>query len=152
GEITGWGESVAMISPLYSSEYVAAGIDVTRRWSAPSLFDVDDLSAETVSWHSRHVIGHPMAKSASEMAVIEAQSSLGVNSPQWRDWAQKAQEWQDADKEGEAPEAVSERVVTREDLKQGETWSTSSFLAGTSDARVEVSFDGKAPKCVARSP
>ena len=28
GEITGWGESVAMISPLYSSEYVAAGIDV----------------------------------------------------------------------------------------------------------------------------
>jgi hypothetical protein len=25
---------------------------------------------------------------------------LGVNSPEWRDWAQKAQEWQDADKEG----------------------------------------------------
>ena len=71
---------------------------------------------------------------------------LGVNSPQWRDWAQKAQEWQDADKAGEAPEAVSERVVTRDDLKEGETWLTSSFLAGTSDARVEVSFDGKAPK------
>lgn len=71
---------------------------------------------------------------------------LGVNSPEWRDWAQKAQDWQDADKAGEAPEAVSERVVTRDDLKQGETWLTSSFLAGTSDARVEVSFDGKAPK------
>lgn len=71
---------------------------------------------------------------------------LGVNSPQWRDWAQKAQEWQDADKEGEAPEAVSERVVTRDDLKQGDSWLTSSFLAGTSDARVEVSFDGKAPR------
>jgi hypothetical protein len=36
--------------------------------------------------------------------------------------------------------------VTREDLKQGETWLTSSFLAGTSDARVEVSFDGTSPK------
>ncbi|WP_167200049.1 o-succinylbenzoate synthase [Brevibacterium pigmentatum] len=76
GEITGWGESVAMISPLYSSEYVAAGIDVTRRWLAPLLFDVDDLSAETVSWHLRHVIGHPMAKSALEMAVIEAQLKM----------------------------------------------------------------------------
>ncbi|MGO2859836.1 MAG: calcineurin-like phosphoesterase C-terminal domain-containing protein [Brevibacterium sp.] len=70
---------------------------------------------------------------------------LGVNSPEWRDWAQKAQDWQDADKKGEAPEAISEKVVTRDDLKQGDTWLTSSFLAGTSDARVEVSFDGKSP-------
>ncbi|NJE67638.1 o-succinylbenzoate synthase [Brevibacterium sp. LS14] len=76
GEITGWGESVAMISPLYSSEYVAAGIDVTRRWLAPILFAVDDLTAETVGWHLRHVIGHPMAKSALEMAVIDAQLQL----------------------------------------------------------------------------
>ncbi|MCM1011074.1 MULTISPECIES: o-succinylbenzoate synthase [unclassified Brevibacterium] len=76
GEITGWGESVAMISPLYSSEYVAAGIDVTRRWLAPILFAVDDLTAETVGWHLRHVVGHPMAKSALEMAVIDAQLQL----------------------------------------------------------------------------
>ena len=80
GEITGWGESVAMISPLYSSEYVASGIDVTKRWLAPILFDVDDLTAETVSWHLRHVIGHPMAKSALEMAVIEAQLKLNDQS------------------------------------------------------------------------
>lgn len=70
---------------------------------------------------------------------------LGVNSPEWRDWAQKAQDWQDAKKAGDAPEAISERVVTRGDLKQGDTWLTSSFLAGTSDADVEVSFDGKSP-------
>ncbi|MDN5807423.1 MAG: calcineurin-like phosphoesterase family protein [Brevibacterium sp.] len=69
---------------------------------------------------------------------------LGVNSPEWREWAQEAQDWQDADKAGTEPEAISERVVTRDDLKQGETWLTSSFLAGTSDARVEMSFDGKA--------
>ena len=84
GEITGWGESVAMISPLYSSEYVAAGIDVTRRWLAPLLFDVEDLTAETVSWHLRHVIGHPMAKSALEMAVIEAQ--LKLNDQSFKDY------------------------------------------------------------------
>lgn len=76
GRITGWGESVAMISPLYSSEYVAAGIDVTRRWLAPILFGVEDLTAETVGWHLRHVIGHPMAKSGLEMAVIDAQLQL----------------------------------------------------------------------------
>ena len=68
---------------------------------------------------------------------------LGVNSPEWREWAQESKDWQDADKAGDAPEAISERVVTRDDLKQGDSWLTSSFLAGTSDARVEVSFDGK---------
>ncbi|WP_309131663.1 calcineurin-like phosphoesterase family protein [Brevibacterium sp.] len=70
---------------------------------------------------------------------------LGVNSPAWRDWAQSAQEWQDEGKQGDAPVAVSEKVVTRSDLKSGDTWLTSSFLAGSSDARVEVSFDGKPP-------
>ncbi|WP_453985298.1 o-succinylbenzoate synthase [Brevibacterium casei] len=80
GRITGWGESVAMISPLYSSEYVAAGIDVTRRWLAPILFGVEDLTAETVGWHLRHVIGHPMAKSALEMAVIDAQLQVSGQS------------------------------------------------------------------------
>lgn len=84
GEITGWGESVAMISPLYSSEYVASGIDVTKRWLAPILFGIDDLTAETVSWHLRHVIGHPMAKSAIEMAVIEAQ--LKLNDQSFKDY------------------------------------------------------------------
>ncbi len=80
GRITGWGESVAMISPLYSSEYVAAGIDVTRRWLAPILFGVEDLTAETVGWHLRHVVGHPMAKSALEMAVIDAQLQVSGQS------------------------------------------------------------------------
>ncbi|RAC91324.1 o-succinylbenzoate synthase, partial [Burkholderia multivorans] len=58
------------------SEYVAAGIDVTRRWLAPILFGVDDLPAETVGWHLRHVVSHPMATSALEMAVSDAQLQL----------------------------------------------------------------------------
>lgn len=73
GPITGWGENVAMHSPLYSSEYTDGCIEVTRGWLAPILFDVDDLTAETVSWHLRHIIGHPMAKASLEMAVLDAQ-------------------------------------------------------------------------------
>ncbi|MCM1012122.1 calcineurin-like phosphoesterase C-terminal domain-containing protein [Brevibacterium sp. XM4083] len=70
---------------------------------------------------------------------------LGVNSPSWRAWAQEAQEAQDAETTDEAPAPFSEKVVTRSDLRAGETWLTSSFLAGSSDARVEVSIDGAAP-------
>lgn len=73
GPITGWGESVAMIAPLYSEEYLDAGIAVTRDWLAPRLFEVENLTAETVGHHLRHIIGQPMAKSALEMAVLEAQ-------------------------------------------------------------------------------
>ncbi|MBD8019749.1 o-succinylbenzoate synthase [Brevibacterium gallinarum] len=84
GEVTGWGESVAMVGPLYSDEYTAGGIAVTRDWLAPALFNVEHLTAETVGWHLRHIIGHPMAKSALEMAVIEAQ--LKVQNLSFKDY------------------------------------------------------------------
>ena len=84
GVVTGWGESVAMVAPLYSSEFIDGGIMVTRDWLAPILFDVENLTAETVGWHLRHVIGHPMAKSALEMAVIDAQ--LQVAGLSFRDY------------------------------------------------------------------
>ena len=71
--VTGWGENVAMTDPLYSAEYVDGCAEVIRRWLAPALFAVDDLVAETVSHHLRHVVGHPMAKSSVEMAVLDAQ-------------------------------------------------------------------------------
>ena len=73
GPVTGWGESVAMAAPLYSEEFLDGGITVTQKWLAPALFQVEDLTAETVGWHLRHIIGNPMAKSAVEMAVLEAQ-------------------------------------------------------------------------------
>ncbi|GAA2006644.1 o-succinylbenzoate synthase [Brevibacterium samyangense] len=76
GPVTGWGESVAMVAPLYSAEYMDQGIDLTRRFLAPLLFEVEDLTAETVGWHLRHIIGNPMAKHALEMAVIEAQLKM----------------------------------------------------------------------------
>ncbi len=71
--VTGWGENVAMEDPLYSAEYVDGCAEVIRRWLAPILFSVDNLTAETVSHHLRHVVGHPMAKSCLEMAVLDAQ-------------------------------------------------------------------------------
>lgn len=71
--VTGWGENVAMNDPLYSAEYVDGCAEVIRRWLAPTLFAVDDLTAETVSHHLRHVVGHPMAKACLEMAALDAQ-------------------------------------------------------------------------------
>lgn len=73
GSVTGWGECVAMEEPLYSAEYVDGCAEVIRRWLVPTLTPVDDLTAETVAHRLRHVVGHPMAKAAVEMAVLDAQ-------------------------------------------------------------------------------
>jgi O-succinylbenzoate synthase len=82
GPVTGWGECVAMEDPLYSSEYVDGCAQVITRWLVPALTsgtgtegsaDGGDLVAETVAHRLRHVIGHPMAKAAVEMAVLDAQ-------------------------------------------------------------------------------
>lgn len=72
GEVTGWGECVAMSEPLYSSEFLSGAVEVTRRWLAPMLFAIDELTAETVAHHFRAIVGHPMAKAAVEMAVLDA--------------------------------------------------------------------------------
>lgn len=70
--VTGWGENVAMPDPLYSSEYVDGCAEVIRRWLGPALFAVEELTAETVAHHLRHIVGHPMAKACLEMAVLDA--------------------------------------------------------------------------------
>lgn len=73
GSVTGWGESVAMEAPLYSAEYLDGAAEVTKRWIAPLLFGVADLRAESLADHLKHLVGHPMAKAAIEMAVLDAQ-------------------------------------------------------------------------------
>ena len=73
GAVTGWGECVAMEEPLYSAEYVDGCAEVIRRWLVPALTGVEGLVAESVAHHLRHVVGHPMAKAAVEMAVLDAQ-------------------------------------------------------------------------------
>lgn len=73
GQVTGWGECVAMEQPIYSAEYADGAHAVIERWLAPALFAADDLSAETTAEMLHRIVGHPMAKAALEMAVLDAQ-------------------------------------------------------------------------------
>ncbi len=69
----GWGECVAMTEPLYSSEYVEGAHAVIRDHLLPRLRAVTAApAAEDVAPALRAVKGHPMAKAAVEMAVLDA--------------------------------------------------------------------------------
>lgn len=75
-EMTGWGECVAMADPLYSPEYLEGARDVLTRYLIPALVHYDGvvpLTAEIVGHVLRPFIGHPMAKAALEMSVLDAQ-------------------------------------------------------------------------------
>jgi hypothetical protein len=69
------------------------------------------------------------------------QQLIGLNSPSWREWAQGAREWQDNDKQGDAPAEVNPLRVSTDDLKGGKTFLTSSFFGGSTEAEVKVAFD-----------
>ena len=69
----GWGECVAMSEPLYSSEYLAAAEDVIKSHLLPRLFAQREVTANSVAETLRPVRGHPMAKGAVEMAVLDAE-------------------------------------------------------------------------------
>jgi len=74
----GWGECVAMTEPLYSSEYVDAAHAVIRAHLLPRLSGLVDVSAHQVGPALAAVKGHPMAKAALEMAILDAElSALG---------------------------------------------------------------------------
>src|SRR5258708_39967022 len=69
----GWGECVALADPGYSSEYVEACQHVLREHMLPRLLGRDLPSAAAVAELLRPVIGHRMARSAIEMAVLDAE-------------------------------------------------------------------------------
>ncbi|GIG61879.1 o-succinylbenzoate synthase [Longispora fulva] len=69
----GWGECVAMTAPLYSPEHVDGAAEVIRRFLLPVLYALPDLDAHAVGPAFAPVKGHPMAKAAVEMAVLDAQ-------------------------------------------------------------------------------
>ena len=71
----GWGECVAMTEPLYSSEYVDGAQAVIRDHLLPRLGSSSDVSAQGVAAALAAVKGHPMAKAAIEMAVLDAELS-----------------------------------------------------------------------------
>ena len=69
----GWGECVALAEPVYSSEYVDGAADVIRRHLLPRLFALSDPAARFVGPALADVKGHPMAKAALEMALLDAE-------------------------------------------------------------------------------
>ncbi|NRQ38285.1 o-succinylbenzoate synthase [Nonomuraea sp. NN258] len=72
-EAEGWGECVAMESPMYSDEYTDGAAEVLRRFLVPMLAAVPDLDANRVAPALSGVKGHRMAKAALETAVLDAE-------------------------------------------------------------------------------
>ena len=68
----GWGECVAAPDPLYSHEFNDAVMLVWREHLIPRLID-RDLTAEEVPGLLKPVRGHPMARGALELALLDAQ-------------------------------------------------------------------------------
>lgn len=76
-EVIGWGECVALADPLYSPEYTEGARQMMIRYLLPTLFSYQArhgaVTAETLSHSMQAIVGHQMAKSALEMAVLDAQ-------------------------------------------------------------------------------
>ncbi len=82
--ITGWGECVALAEPTYSPEYVEGAQHVIERHLLPTVLVDGPIEAADVGARLAHVHGHPMAKGAIEMAVLDAQ--LRVAGRSFADW------------------------------------------------------------------
>ncbi len=72
----GWGECVALADPGYSPEFVDGAQLVTERHLVPALRRAGRLDAGGVAPALAKIHGHPMAKAALEMAVLDAQLRL----------------------------------------------------------------------------
>jgi O-succinylbenzoate synthase len=71
-ESEGWGECAALPEPTYTAEYVDGAHHVIREHLAPRLLALDDPGPVSVAPALAALRGHPMAKAALEMAVIDA--------------------------------------------------------------------------------
>ncbi|MDQ6839978.1 MAG: o-succinylbenzoate synthase [Actinomycetota bacterium] len=73
--VVGWGECVAQPDPTYSSEYVDGALDVLHRHLVPRLLAAGATGSVDVGAVDRAlapVKGHPMAKAALTVAVLDA--------------------------------------------------------------------------------
>jgi O-succinylbenzoate synthase len=80
GTVEGWGECVAGSEPSYSSEYVDGCQHVIIHHLLPRLFAVGPIDAAAVAPALSKFHGHPMAKAALEMAILDAQLRAGGRS------------------------------------------------------------------------
>ncbi|WP_439383745.1 o-succinylbenzoate synthase [Amycolatopsis lexingtonensis] len=69
----GWGECAAMAAPVYSPEYADGVEHVLRTYLVPALLAAGELTAHRVGPLLAGCKGHRMAKSALEMAVLDAE-------------------------------------------------------------------------------
>jgi O-succinylbenzoate synthase len=73
GDHAGWGECVADVEPRYSGEWNAAAWESLAAFLVPSVVSGGPVTApEQVAERTSWVRGHPMAKAALEMAVLDA--------------------------------------------------------------------------------
>ena len=71
--VDGWGECVALSEPSYSPEYVDGAQHVIIHHLLPRLVAAGPIEAADVAPALAKLHGHPMAKAALEMAVLDAQ-------------------------------------------------------------------------------
>ena len=71
--VEGWGECVALSEPSYSPEYVDGAQHVMIHHLLPRLFAQGPIDAADVAPTLAKLHGHPMAKAALEMALLDAQ-------------------------------------------------------------------------------
>lgn len=72
--IEGWGECVALGEPTYSAEYVDGAQHVLVSHLLPTVMAASrPIDATEIATMLGHFHGHPMAKAAVEMAVLDAQ-------------------------------------------------------------------------------
>ena len=71
--VEGWGECVALSEPSYSPEYVEGAQHVIIHHLLPRLAAAGPIEAADVAPTLAKLHGHPMAKAALEMAVLDAQ-------------------------------------------------------------------------------
>ena len=69
----GWGECVALSEPVYSAEYVDGAAHVIVNHLLPRLTALSHPAAHLVAGAVADVKGHPMAKAALEMAILDAE-------------------------------------------------------------------------------
>jgi len=69
----GWGECSAFATPFYTAEFIASAHIVLRDRLAPLLTAAESVTSEGLGALFAPVAGHRMAKSALEMAVLDAE-------------------------------------------------------------------------------
>lgn len=72
GGVSGWGECAAMEWPGYSAEYVDGAVDVLIEHLVPRVLADRTLDPQRAHVQLARLMGHPMAKSALETAILDA--------------------------------------------------------------------------------